>query len=136
MLPPLVGRSWPSTSKRSGDSFLSALAKKPRSWLFSLLALSWAQGLTPTTEAGYILPTRDTLYLLVVFAEVDYSACGEDPHEKQYGRTWPVDSAGTQVPADAPDLIDAVLTPGENPRGIITRTYVEASFGQFVLLGD
>jgi signal peptidase I len=113
------------------------LAKKPRSWLFSLLALSWAQGLTPTTEAGYILPTRDTLYLLVVFAEVDYSACGEDPYEKQYGRFWPVDSAGwTQVPADAPDLIDAVLTPGENPRGIITRTYVEASFGQFVLLGD
>ncbi len=101
------------------------------------MVLSWAQGFTPSTEAGYLLPARDTLYLLVVFAEVDFSACGEDPYEKQYGRIWPVDSVGrTQVPADAPDLIDAALAPNEGPRGLITRTYVEASFGQFVVLGD
>ncbi len=108
-----------------------------RACLLGLLAPSWAQGFTPSTEAGYFLPTRDTLYLLVVFAEVDFSACGEDPHEKQYGRTWPVDAMGrTQVPPDAPDLIDVSLSPVKSAKGLITRTYAEASFGQFVILGD
>ncbi len=105
------------------------------SWLLTGLWLIRAQ--TLSTEAGYLLPTRDTLYLLIVFAEIDYAACGEDPHEKQYGRAWPVDAEGkTQVPSDAAELIDAFLSPGQNPRGIITRTYAEASFGELVILGD
>ncbi len=104
-------------------------------WL--LFGITSAQNPVPTTEAGYLLPTRDTLYLLVVFAEIDYAACGTDEYEKQYGRVWPVDTEGkTQVPSDASELVDAVLSLGESARGLITRTYAEASFGQLVILGD
>lgn len=90
------------------------------------------------TENGFLLPTRDTVYILVVFAEIDYTECeGGDPYEAQYGRAWPVDAQGrTQVPIDADVLLDATLPPGVAPKGILTRTYAEASFGQFVLLGD
>jgi len=106
-------------------------------WVFGGIAQLCAQTPLPSTEAGYLLPARDTIYLLIVFAEIDYTACGEDLYERQYGRTWPVDSAGrTQVPPDAADLIDAFLPPPQNPKGLITRTYAEASFGQFVVLGD
>ncbi|MCS7188919.1 MAG: hypothetical protein RMJ66_05900 [Bacteroidia bacterium] len=92
----------------------------------------------PSLERGYLLPTRDTVYILVVFAEVDYTECGGyDPHEVQYGRIWPTGPDGkSQVPYDAEMLLDATLPPGQKPKGIITRTYVEASFGQFVVLGD
>lgn len=101
-----------------------------------LMGRLWAQ--VPHTEAGFLLPTQDTVYVLVVFAEVDYSECaGGDPYEAQYGRSWPTDAQGrTQVPADAEVLVDAFLPPGATPSGIITRTYAEASFGQFVVLGD
>ncbi len=107
-------------------------------WLLVLTAVRGQTGAPiPSTEAGYLLPTRDTIYLLVVFAEVDYRACGEDPYEKQYGRFWPMDSAGrTQVPSDADQLLDAHLLPGQKPQGLITRTYGEASFDQLVILGD
>ncbi len=98
-----------------------------------LLGLAWAQVLS--TEAGYWLPTRDTLYILVVFAEVDYGACGEDPYEKQYGNPWPRDAEGrTLPPLDAPLLLDA--TTDDTLRGLVTRTYSEASFGQLMILGD
>lgn len=99
----------------------------------AVLSLAWAQLLS--TEAGYWLPTRDTLYVLVVFAEVDYSACGEDPYERQYGNPWPKDEAGrTLPPKDAPLLLDAFV--GDTLQGLVTRTYGEASFGQLVILGD
>ncbi|MCS6790017.1 MAG: hypothetical protein NZ580_03460 [Bacteroidia bacterium] len=94
-------------------------------------------GQVPFSEEGYILPTRDTLYILVIFAEVDYGECGEDPHERQFGRTWPVGTDNhSQVPPSAPKLLDAFLTPGQQPEGILTYTYAEASFGQLVVLGD
>ncbi|MCS7296938.1 MAG: hypothetical protein RMK19_07105 [Bacteroidia bacterium] len=99
------------------------------------LALLFAQ--TPSTEEGFLIPTRDTIYILVVFAEVDYTLCGADPHEQQYGQVWGKDEHGhTKVPADADSLLDPSLPPGTAPRGLITRTYVEASFGHLVILGD
>lgn len=107
--------------------------------LRGILALGIATlfGQTLSTEEGFLLPTRDTVYILVVFAEVDYSACGEDPHVKQYGFNWPVGLGGeAQVPADADSLLDAWCSASETPKGIITRIYAEASFGQFVVLGD
>ncbi|MCX8112823.1 MAG: hypothetical protein N3E49_06480 [Bacteroidia bacterium] len=99
------------------------------------LALLWAQ--LPSTEAGFLLPTRDTLYILVVFAEIDYSECGEDPHEKQYGNVWGRNAEGrTQVPKDADSLLDPFIHDPTLARGIVTRTYGEASFWQLVILGD
>lgn len=88
---------------------------------------------TLCTEEGFLLPARDTIYILVVFAEVDYTGCSEDPHERQYGHVWGRDRLGkTQCPPDA----DSLLDPYGVMRGIITRTYAEASFGQLVVLGD
>lgn len=99
--------------------------------------LSLGLGQVPRTEEGFLLPTRDTVYVLVVFAEVDYTACGEDPHERQYGNVWGKDNTGhTKLPYDADSLLDARLIEPAAARGIITRTYGEASFWQFVVLGD
>lgn len=99
------------------------------------LSLLWGQLLR--TDLGFLLPTRDTVYVLVVFAEVDYTECGEDPHEKQFGHVWGRTPDGhTRVPEDADALLDPWLSSPESARGIITRTYGEASFWQFVVLGD
>ncbi|GIV25066.1 MAG: hypothetical protein KatS3mg026_0758 [Bacteroidia bacterium] len=97
-----------------------------------------AQAALPCLREGFLWPTRDTVYLLVVFAEVDYGPCGgHDPYEAIYGRPWPVGPEGrTQVPLDAHRLLDAYLGPTATPQGILTATYWEASFGQFVVLGD
>ncbi|MEN2992290.1 MAG: hypothetical protein ABDH91_01910 [Bacteroidia bacterium] len=99
--------------------------------LFSVLQAQYR------TEEGFLLPTHDTIYVLVVFAEVDYTACGADPYEAQYGRSWPTDSLGrTRVPDDAPLMLDAFVEEGGSLQGGITRTYAEASFGRFMVLGD
>lgn len=91
----------------------------------------------PRTAEGFLLPARDTVYVLVVFAEVDYTECGEDPHERQYGNAWGRDSAGrTRLPYDADSLLDPAPVEPAAARGIITRTYGEASFWRFVVLGD
>jgi len=97
-----------------------------------------AQPALPCLREGFLLPARDTVYLLVVFAEVDYGPCGEsDPYEAIYGRAWPVGPDGhIVVPFDAPRLLDAYLAPTDTPQGLLTATYWEASFGQFVVLGD
>lgn len=105
--------------------------------LQAAVALSWLWAQIQRTEEGFLLPTRDTVYILVVFAEVDYSECGEDPYEKQYGNPWGRDSQGrTLVPTDADSLLDPFLRDKAEARGVITRLYGEASFWQLVILGD
>ncbi|MCS6895852.1 MAG: hypothetical protein NZZ60_06875 [Bacteroidia bacterium] len=97
------------------------------------LVTAFTLGQVPHTKEGFLLPTRDTIYILVVFAEVDYTACGDDPHERQYGHAWGRDTEGeTKCPPDADSLLDSHGV----GRGLITRTYAEASFGQLVVLGD
>lgn len=105
--------------------------------LSAALFCSLLRAQTLHTEEGYLLPARDTVYVLVVFAEVDYTECGEDPHERQYGNAWGRTADGrTRIPLDADSLLDPFLSPHQAPTGIITRTYAEASFGALMILGD
>lgn len=87
---------------------------------------------------GVGIPTRDTLHILIVFAEVDFSdgPCSGGLTETFKGN-WPKGRDGrTQVPGFAGDFLDTELTGTDGMNGFITRFYHEASFGQYVLLGD
>lgn len=99
----------------------------------ALLSLIWLQ---LSLREGFLLPPRDTLYLLVVFAEVQYNdpSCGEDRFTQVFGMSWPQEEDTTLPPTDADELLDPY--PTHPPKGIITRTYYEASFGNLVILGD
>ena len=87
---------------------------------------------------GISIPTRDTLRVLVVFAEIDFSAkpCFGNL-EQSFGEEWPKNSKGqTLPPADAMDYFDVNLKSGRAPKGFISDYYYQASFGQYVLEGD
>jgi hypothetical protein len=87
---------------------------------------------------GVGIPTRDTLRILIVFAEVDFNdgPCSGNVSEDFKG-DWPVDRNGkTRPPSFAHDFLDAELDDAGKMQGFITRFYHEASFGQYVLLGD
>jgi hypothetical protein len=87
---------------------------------------------------GVGIPTRDTLRILIVFAEIDFSQgpCNGSIVEDFTG-DWPKDRAGrTLPPTFAGDFLDATLDRRSPMKGFITRFYHEASFGKYVLLGD
>lgn len=87
---------------------------------------------------GVSLPPRDTTYVLVVFAEVDFSTGGcPDKLTQSFGSEWPKDKFGnTLPPRDADLFFDCTLHKNELPKGFITDYYHQASFGEYVLLGD
>lgn len=87
---------------------------------------------------GVSLPTRDTLYALIVFAEVDFESGGCPNNLKEnFKGIWPKDKNGkTLTPKFADEFFDLDLNEGQKPTGFITTVYHEASFGQYVLLGD
>ncbi len=87
---------------------------------------------------GVGLPTNDTIRALIVFAEVDFSngTCprGLPSNIVDY---WGVDENGkTKLPANAANFLDYQIEPGKNLQGYITDYYYQASFGQYILLGD
>lgn len=87
---------------------------------------------------GVSLPATDTVRVFVVFVEVDYSSgsCPENLPDNINGN-WPKDSSGkTLVPKDADSYFDYALNPGEKPKSYITDFYYQASFGNYILLGD
>jgi len=87
---------------------------------------------------GVSIPTRDTLNVLIVFAEVDFGdgPCHNNAVEDFKGN-WPKAAKGrTLPPTFADSFFDTELKPGAEPKGFITQFYHEASFGQYVLLGD
>jgi hypothetical protein len=87
---------------------------------------------------GVSIPTRDTLRVLVVFAEVDFEATPcPGKLEQSFGGNWPKNAKGqTLPPSDAREYFDVQLKPGQKPKGFITDYYHQASFGQYLLLGD
>jgi hypothetical protein len=102
------------------------------------LILSDALGLrAQTISNGVGVVTRDTVRVLIVFAEVDYDAgpCPSDLKE-DFNGTWPTDRGRTLVPTFAPDFFDFRIEPGRQPSGLVTRYYHQASFGAYVMLGD
>lgn len=87
---------------------------------------------------GVGIPTRDTLHILMVFAEVDFAngPCAGNIKEDFQG-DWPKDRNGrTLPPAFAGQFLDPDVRQGQAFKGFITRFYHEASFGNYVLLGD
>lgn len=81
---------------------------------------------------GVSLPTRDTLYVLVVFAEVDYSSgnCPGGFSNAGFADDWPT----IGLPPRKDDLVDAFAQ--DRTHGVVTAFYQQASFGQYVILGD
>ncbi|MFN3940073.1 MAG: hypothetical protein ACK4IY_05770 [Chitinophagales bacterium] len=69
----------------------------------------------------------DTTRMLIVFAEVNDYAADVTPDGN-----WP---AG-ELPLNADSWIDADFTGAENIIGELTRYYYQASFGNFIVLGD
>ena len=76
---------------------------------------------------GYWLPVKDTLRILMVYAELV-----SDPDDPGNIRGW---VAGT-IPPDPGYLFDHQLLPGEEPQGFITKYYYQASFGKYIVLAD
>lgn len=84
---------------------------------------------------GVSVPASDTLQVLIVFVEIDYSQ-GPCPGDfpDNFDASWPVENGKTLVPPSSSDYFDPVAL--SEPRGYITQYYHEASFGRYVLLGD
>jgi len=74
------------------------------------------------TENGHNLPVNDTIRVLLVFAE---------NHSTATTGAW----LPGELPPNKDDWFDSQVT-GNFPSAFITRYYYEASFGQYVVLGD
>lgn len=97
------------------------------------------------TKNGYFIPIQGTVRVLLIFAEVDYTAgacIGGTPSIAgapaiDATNYWGVDGFGvTQIPPDAGTLFDPVMPVSGIPNGYITGTYFDASMGKYILLGD
>lgn len=85
---------------------------------------------------GVTLPTRDTVRALIIFAEVDYmdGPCPKDLPDEFQGQWTRLPDGSRGLPANADIYLDPIIS--NQPKGYITSYYYEASFGQYVLLGD
>jgi hypothetical protein len=79
---------------------------------------------------GYYLAPYDTLKVLIVFAEIDYSGDTLFSEPDTYPDAW---DAGA-----LPDWKDDLLDPtwSGSPQAKLTKYYYEASFGKLIVLGD
>ena len=84
---------------------------------------------TYNSANGYSLPAKDTLRVLVVFAEINYDV-GTDPNPNSTPG-WSVHS----LPTWANNLYDP-YPPTGNPIGLLTKYFLSASTGNYLLLGD
>jgi hypothetical protein len=107
-------------------------------FLFAFLFLHHDLRSQYSISNGVSLPTSDTVRVLIVFAEVDFSTdgCPQDLPDNINGN-WPVSAKGKRlIPSDAGSFFDYELKKGESPKSYITKFYSQASFGSYILLGD
>lgn len=83
---------------------------------------------------GYLLPPRDTLHVLMVFAEVDYSKNCPGNLGSPWNVSWPEENGLLLPPTHASNLLSPFAH--SSPEGKATMYYREASFGNYMLLGD
>ena len=95
--------------------------------LLILLSLRGIELQSQDSRNGYWFPPRDTLRILLVYAELQ-----GDPDDPVWIRGW---EAG-RLPPEPGYLFDHTLSPGEDPKGFLTKYYYQASFGQYVVLAD
>jgi hypothetical protein len=91
------------------------------------------------TEYGDDISPRDTLYSLNIFINIVYDLCPEcDPFPPGKTPNWLPGAANTinvNPPAYLEDFMDWEFHP-ENIRGSFTKFYADASFNNFIVLGD
>jgi hypothetical protein len=102
--------------------------------IFGLFAAVFPARAQLAMENGFLLPPYDTLYALVVFAEVDYSERCPGNLGEPWISDWVQGPGGTLPPPQAPQLFSSAPDL-ENP-GLVTMFYEQASFGRYQLLGD
>jgi hypothetical protein len=106
--------------------------------LLAGLFLIWSSFLNAQLRIsnGVCLPSRDTLRILVVFAEVDYSEanCPGGFNSPGFHTDWPVEDGVTLIPERASAFLDPIAK--EISEGMISYFYHKASFGSYVITGD
>lgn len=105
--------------------------------LFMMLSLVSSAQLA--IRNGVSVPTRDTIRVLLVFCEVDFSTggCPSGINEDNLRGPWPTNMQGkTLVPEGANTYFDNEVSDVQSSEGVVTGYYYEASFGQYLLLGD
>jgi len=98
--------------------------------VFLLLFLQLFNGIeirSQDSRNGYRFPPKDTLRILLVYAELK-----GDPDDPVWVMGW---EAG-KLPPEPGYLFDHTLLPGQDPEGFLTKYYYQASFGQYVVLAD
>ncbi len=76
---------------------------------------------------GYWLPVEDTLRIFLIYAEV-----ANDPDEPGTYNGW----VPGELPPNPGYFFDHRLPAGQEPGGVITRYYHQASFGRYIVLAD
>ena len=79
------------------------------------------------SREGYWLPARGKLRIFLVYAEVM-----NDPDEPGSVSGW----EPGKMPRNPGYFFDHELKPGEQAKGILTKYYQQASFGEFQVLAD
>lgn len=103
-----------------------------------LLVVSFSSVAQLAIRNGVSVPARDTVRVLMVFCEVDFNdgKCPNGIKDDYLDGGWPIDKNGvSQIPEGAHTYFDVEVKP-DNHDGIVTGYYYEASFGEYVLLGD
>lgn len=91
-----------------------------------------------TISNGVSLPASDTVRVLIVFAQVDFSTggCPQNQTDNIDG-AWPLNGKGERLPpSDAANFFDWIIDKGNAPKAYITKFYEQASLGNYILLGD
>jgi hypothetical protein len=116
--------------------------KKSHSKYFFIFIFSfiWAEITTAqlSISNGVSLPANDTVRVLIVFAQIDFSTggCPQNLPDNIDG-SWPVNEKGERlVPSDADNFFDYELEKGDTPKAYITKFYSQASLGNYIMLGD
>jgi hypothetical protein len=91
--------------------------------LLVTLPTAWCQ----ESRNGYWLPARGTIRIFLVYAETL-----NDPDEPGTMAGW----EPGKLPRNPGYFFDHELQAGDQPRGIMTRYFYQASFGQFLVLAD
>ena len=109
--------------------------------LFCIVSFSISAQDTLQISNGVSIPARDTIRGLIVFAEVDFSTghcpCGDSlPDNLGASSSWPVLDGKTQIPNDASTYLNPTIDDYYINPAFITDIYYQASYGEYVLLGD
>jgi hypothetical protein len=94
----------------------------------SLFQNSYAQ--SKSSRNGFWLPVKDSIRILLVFAEVT-----DDPNDNYEIGPSELWQRG-ELPRNAAEYFDPRTPEGASPKGYLTDYFAQASFGQYIVIGD